>query len=63
MTTLDFCAKVDLLKTKKKKKKYINMESVVSDRPARTAQADPKRQFKQMSECLFSRATNHIMDR
>ena len=40
-------------KKKKKKKKMHEKESVVSHQPARTAQADMKRQFTQMSECSF----------
>ena len=39
------------------------MESVVSDQPGRTAQADPKRQFTQLSECPFSRFTIHLISR
>ena len=40
-----FCAKVDLLKTEN----IYKNGSVVSDQPARTAQADPRRQCTQMT--------------
>ena len=34
---------------------------VVSDQPARAAQADLKRRFTQMSECPFSCVASHLM--
>ena len=52
-----FYAKVDLLQTEKLHK----TERVVSDQPARTAQADLKRHFTQMPEYPFSRIASHIM--
>ena len=36
------------------------MDIVVSDQPAQTAQADPRRQFMQMSECPFSRVASQL---
>ena len=52
--SITFCVKVDLLQTEKKRKIH-KTESVVSDEPARTVQADLKGQFTQMAECAFSR--------
>ena len=41
--------------------KFDGVENAVLDKPAWTAQADPRQQFTQMSECPFSRVASHMM--
>ena len=52
-----FCFSADLSKIEN----YMKTENVFSYQPTQTAQADPRRDFTQMSECTFSLVLDHKM--